>query len=102
MNQLPLFRGRGTILERFQAFDREHPRVWALFVQFAFELVRRGHKHHSADAVLHRVRWETDAGSSDADDFKINNDFAALYSRKWAREYPMHAEFFRTRERRAA
>ena len=93
---------RGTIEQRFAAFDREHPRVWQLFERFALELVRAGRRHYSADAVLHRVRWETDAGSNGADDFKINNDFAALYSRKWTRLHPEHAKFFRTRERRAA
>ena len=55
----------------------------------------------SADALLHRIRWEV-AVNTTGDDFKINNDFAALYARKFREQYPEHAGFFETRERRAA
>ena len=100
--QLPLFgKHRGSILERFNAFDEANPSVWSMFVRFAFELIRCGRERYSADALLHRIRWEV-AVNTVGDDFKVNNDFAALYARKFREQYPEHAGFFETRERRAA
>lgn len=93
---------RPSIDERFEKFDREHPDVWRLFERFTFELIDRGFEHGSSDDVLHRVRWETRAGSTRPDEYKINNDFTALYARKWNELHPEHATFFRLRERRAA
>lgn len=100
--QLPLFgKHRGSIADRFNAFDEANPGVWSMFVRFAFELIACGRERYSADALLHRIRWEV-AVSTIGDDFKVNNDFAALYARKFAQRHEKHAEFFQLRERRAA
>lgn len=81
----------------FHAFDQENPRIWHLFCHFAWDRIRLGFKHYSADAILHRIRWETDAEQRDGSGFKANNNFTSLYARKWAREFPDHADFFRMR-----
>lgn len=94
-------RARPSIDERFEKFDREYPEVWRLFERFAFELIERGWPHYSADAIVHRIRWHFEIERK-ADDFKINNNFVALYARKWARLHPVHADFFETRVRRSA
>lgn len=101
MPDLFTYRSRSVSIaeSRFAEFDAQHPEVWTLFERFTLDLIRRGFEHHSADAVLHRVRWETDAG--DAEGLKINNNYAAYYGRKFHRLHPRYAGFFRTRRSQA-
>ena len=82
-----------------QKFHDEHPDVWDLFVRFSFEKIRQGFPHYSADSVMHRVRWETGAGDSEG--WKINNNYVALYARRFMRAYPAHRGFFRTRKQKS-
>ena len=83
-----------------QRFHNEHPQVWELFVQFTMELIDRGREHGSADEVMHRVRWETGAGS-DVEEFKINNNYVAFYARRFMKVHPEHEGFFRTRRQKS-
>ncbi len=78
------------------AFHRSHPEVWRLFVRFTFEKLDLGYRHFGAKAVMERVRWETAAGGS-MPELKLNNNYTAFYARRFARMYPEHADFFRTR-----
>ena len=80
------------------AFHLEHPEVWDLFVQFAFDRINRNYRCYSADAIMHRVRWETAAGDADkSDGYKINDHHVTFYARRFMRQYPQHEGFFRTR-----
>jgi hypothetical protein len=81
---------------KFWIFHRENPKVYELFCKFSQLLVDRGFQHHSADAVLHRIRWATNVETNDPD-FKINNNYSAYFSRLWMRDHPQHDCLFRTR-----
>lgn len=81
---------------RFAEFDALNPVVWALFQRFTNDLLAVGYRHGSADAVLHRVRWETAIGMGDQG-FKINNNFTPYYARKYHQKYPHREGFFRLR-----
>lgn len=83
----------GTDFEKFHA---ENPSVYELFKRFAFQVIRRGFQHYSADAIVHRIRWETGVVTQ-GDDFKINNNWVSAYARMFEREYPEHQGFFRKR-----
>lgn len=85
-----------SLAAKFAAFDLAHPEVWDLFCYFTWDRIRAGFEHYSADAVLHRVRWETSAGST-IGDYKINNNYSAFYARKFHDYFPSHADFFRCR-----
>lgn len=82
---------------RFAEIDAANPDVWRMFVAFTHELMRRGFQHYSADAVLHRIRWQTDTPLDDGSSFKINNNWSAFYARKFHAAYPKHDGFFRLR-----
>ena len=90
MNRTEELRGQA------QAFHEKHPDVWDLFVRFTFEKINRGFKHFGANAVMERVRWETET-SSGPPDYKVNNNHTAFYARRFGRIYPEHSDFFRTR-----
>ena len=82
-------------------FHKAHPELWALFVGFAFDKIRLGHKHYGAKAVMERVRWETSAGDS-SPEFKVNNNFPSFYARRFSKAFPDHEDFFRTRVQKSA
>ncbi|MCC6574486.1 MAG: hypothetical protein IT462_11920 [Planctomycetes bacterium] len=84
----------------FAEFDLANPDVWALFCQFADEAWNAGHRRYSADAVLHRVRWETTVTERKA--LHLNNDWTAHYARKFLAAFPERAGFFETRALRAS
>lgn len=72
--------------------------IWREFVRFSFDRIHRGFEHYSADAIMHRVRWETNA--HDGSEFKVNNNTVADYARRFHRAYPKYDGFFRTRRSR--
>lgn len=82
--------------EAFERFDRENRDVWQYFEHFAMLLIRSGRQRCSAKLLVERVRWETMI--SGGEPYKINNNFTSRYARKFARLYPEHRSFFRTRE----
>lgn len=92
-----------TIQEQFEEFDSKNPKVWEMFIAFTWQAIQTGRRHFSADMVLHRIRWETEVQVTFSDfqpngrPLKINNNFSAFYSRKFAERNPQYADFFRMR-----
>ena len=83
-------------LARFQKFDRENPKVWELFKQFAEQVLSTGLTSYSAYALLERIRWRRDVETT-GDTFKVNNNFKPFYARKLMDEDPRFVGFFRLR-----
>jgi hypothetical protein len=94
-SQMSLF--QPALAEKFEEFDKTHPDIWGLFVQLTFQLIQNGRDHFGAQAILEKMRYDF-ATSTQGQIPKINNNWASFYSRKWAREYPKHAEFFERRK----
>jgi hypothetical protein len=87
------------IREAYEQFDSSHPKVWTLVCKYTFERINRGFKNYSINAILERVRWETDQADVDGrTSFKVNNNFHAFYARKFMTSFPHHEGFFRLRE----
>ena len=84
------------IRRAFDRFDLEHPEVWRAFERLTLDLIRAGRRRCGVALVIERIRW--DFALRGGDDFKINNNFRALYARKWNAAHPGHAAFFETRE----
>lgn len=99
--QLALFEPNSPLERAFEDYHRANPQVYELFKQFTFEVIRSGRRHFSADAVLHRIRWEAAVKTTDSEGFKINNNYAAFYARKFMKDFPQYEGFFRTRRRRS-
>ena len=90
-----------SIDDRFEEFLRDHPDVWWMFHRFAWDLKNAGRTRGSADAIVHRIRWEHWTSSSGTKDFKINDHFSSRLATKMIQEYPSFAEFFETRKLKA-
>jgi hypothetical protein len=90
-----------SIEDRFNDFHATNPEVYRLFDRFTREVIKQGHPRFSADAILHRIRWETTVVTR-GDQFKINDHFSAYYARTWMAANPKHDGFFATRTLREA
>ncbi len=85
------------IRARCNEFHKRNPEVWKRFQEIALELIRRGQKRYGAQTIFAIIRWESWLGDGGVTAFKINNDYAPLYSRRFQRTYPEHGNFFSTR-----
>lgn len=72
--------------------------VCRLFEKLANDLRANGYTRFSADAILHRIRWEMNVDRGDRA-FKINNDHAAPLARWFLARNPSASKFFELRER---
>jgi hypothetical protein len=86
------------LAEECLAFSTEYPTVWELFCKFTFDRIKAGFRHYSADAIFHRIRWQTDQPDVDGlSTFKMNDHYTAFYAREFMKQYPEHDGFFRLR-----
>lgn len=84
---------------RFAELDQNNPRIWELFVRYSFEKISQGYQQYSANAVMQRVRWESDAALEDGDqEFRIRDFWVAFYSRKFLSQFPHYKGFFILRD----
>lgn len=84
----------------FETFHAENPEVWEMFVKFTLEAIARGRKRYSAPGIFHFIRWDTPVESARGH-FKLSNNWAPYYARKFHLEYPEHDGFFATRPSKA-
>lgn len=78
--------------------DGVPPEVCVLFEKIAAGLRKDGFERFSADAILHKIRWEMRVDRGDRA-FKINNDHAAPLARWFIARNPSAKKFFELRER---
>lgn len=84
-----------ALVKRFTKYHAEHPEVWANFKKYAAEMQATGRKRYSAWAIINRIRWDHDLLKTE--EFKISNDYIALYARVAIHIEPSLAGFFATR-----
>ncbi len=84
------------LCERFDEYDRTNPHIYSMFVRFAKEAAASGRKRAGVALIIERMRWETTI-SARYDDFKINQNYAAFYARKFMQDYPQYLGFFTLR-----
>lgn len=72
-----------TIEQKFREFDQAHPEVYEQLVALARQWVSVGHAKLGIATLFEKLRWEWHvSGLRDADGYKLNNNFRALYARK--------------------
>lgn len=91
-----------TLTSRFNQFHNDNPQVYEMFKKFTFMAIRRGHNRLSAWMIANRIRWETSIETISVEDYKISNDYIALYARKFMSDYPEYNGFFKIKEMKRA
>jgi len=86
------------MFEKFKQFHKENPHIWEMFNKFTCQLLAAGHQHHSARAVIERIRWETSLRTTD-EQFKIPNNHIPYYARMFNARTPFNDKFFKCNKR---
>jgi hypothetical protein len=91
-----------TLTDKFNQYHRDNPQVYELFKRFTFMAIKRGHNRLSAWMIANRIRWETSIETFSVDEYKISNDYIALYARMFMQDHPQYDGFFKTKEMKRA
>lgn len=83
-----------TWAEKFVKYHEDRPEIYEQFKRFTLDVIGRNKKCGATD-VLCRVRWETIVSGTDR--WKINQNYAAYYARKFMVDFPQYGAFFATR-----
>ena len=94
--QQKLFNLKCDMYKKFIEYDSENPDIYKMFKKFTFDVIKSGYQNCGSQMIIERIRWESIVVAKN-DKFKINNDYAAFYSRKFMLEYPKYNNFFRIR-----
>jgi hypothetical protein len=87
-----------ALKQRWWEYHRENPKVYELFEKFTLDVIGRGHKNYSANAVFERIRWHTDVEVEEEGEFKLSNNHRAYYARYFHWKHPEFDGFFRTKK----
>jgi len=82
------------LLAKFRAFNKNNLDVYKLFEKFTFEAHDSGREYYSHWAIAQRIRWYTSIETTGAD-FKLSNDYIALYARLVVYRNPSLDGFFK-------
>jgi hypothetical protein len=92
-----------TIQQRFEEFHAANPWVYAELCRLAREVQGRGHKRIAIDYLFGYIRWTQLMRPVDpTSPFKLNDHYRSRYARLIMATEPDLANFFETRELRAA
>lgn len=86
---------------RFEIFDSGNPHVYQAFKKYAIELLNAGRRSGSAAAIFERIRWDSNIKTEREQglpEWKLNNSFRSIMSRKLAAEDERFAHFFEFRQ----
>lgn len=92
----PTVSREATIQERFEAFHRANPHVYAALKSLALQMVRSGVRQYGIKGLVEKLRWEF-ALATKGDAFKICNTYTSRYARLLTQNEPELKGFFELR-----
>lgn len=109
MNQLPLIEleqitrpkvaKSATIQERFEAFNRANPQVYAALQCLAMQMLSSGVRQYGIKGLFEILRWQF-ALQTKGSPFRLCNDFTSRYARLLVKNNPELDGFFEMRQLR--
>lgn len=97
---MEILKDKDKIAKAFYRFHRENPCVYKELLWLSRELMRKGVHHYGIGALFEVIRYNR-AIKTNSNDFKLNNNFRALYARLLMATEPDFENFFETRIRKA-
>jgi hypothetical protein len=90
-----------SLKEGFLEFHGQHPEVYTQLVELATKAKTRGRRKWGVKALFEVLRWQREFSDlpSDAEDFKLNNNYTAFYARLIMANESYLAGYFETREK---
>lgn len=93
----PEYDAGASLADRFAAFHASNPHVAVAIEALTEQWFAAGHKRASMDAVMHRLRWESGL-QTHGDVYRLNNSWAAFYSRLMLERHPEWTGRIQTRK----
>ena len=91
--------GQLSAAERFEAFHKANPAVFAALRHFALTWVRaKGNQPIGFPAIWERLRWEVSMSTVGGEPWKINNNYRSYYARLLMAREPTLAGLFEVRQ----
>ena len=90
-----------SITEGFEAFHKANPQVYRMLRDMALSEVRNGYRRGSMKMLYETLRFHSRADITSRDEYRLNNNYTALYSRMLMESDPRLEGFFELRKRRA-
>ena len=88
------------IERKFGQFHKDNPEVYEQLKRLALQMRCTGRAHYGIKGLFKVLRWHHSLKTTD-DDYKLNNNYHALYARLLMKQEPSLKGFFQSRERRA-
>ncbi len=88
------------IAAKFETFHADNPWVYRRLRELALAVRRAGVHHYGIGGLYETLRYEVFLDARDADGFKLNNNYRALYARMLAQNEPELEDFFKFRQRK--
>lgn len=85
-----------NVYNDFKQFHKENPEVYTLFQRFTDQVRHRGYKTFGARAIWEQLRWYTLIETTE-EPYKLNNNYAPLYSRMLMLHQSGYKGFFKSR-----
>ena len=89
-----------TIDEQFANFHKMNPHVYEVIKMLALRTKRAGRNQYGIAGLFEVLRW-THTIETHGDDFKLNNNYRALYARLLMKNEPELNGFFKLRKRQS-
>ena len=87
-------------LSDFEQYDAAHPAIWKAFEEFTFKAIDKGFKNYGAKSIIELIRWHTGINAEFPNGFKISNNHAPDYARKFMILHPNFNGYFRIKKLR--
>lgn len=82
-----------VLLNDFRKYHQENKELYGLFLKYAREAKASGRERFSVWMIANRARWYSQVETS-GKDYKVSNDYLALYARLIMYQYPEYEGFF--------
>lgn len=81
----------------FQQYDQKNKHVYELYKAIALELAHQGRRCIGSKQIFEIMRYDYQF-LSNGDQYKVNNNYAAMYARKFVLEHPQFGNLFRFKQ----
>ena len=98
MNEKEFFKmaSESRLGRKWLKWHRLNPEFYRLFEKYSLQALSNGHLNLSGWLIANRVRWESSIVTR-GNDYKISNDFIALFTRLFMINNPQYIGFFKTK-----
>jgi hypothetical protein len=78
----------------FQQYDQSNKHIYELYKSIAVKMAQEGRRQIGSKYIFEAMRYDYTFNSNN-DPYKVNNNFAPMYARKFVLEHPQYGNLFK-------